>query len=85
MWLDLRYEHSGHGAPRGCAAPAKTSPRRKETITMTKVAVGGVIVAFLVFYVMTSPDQAATIFQSSWHAVVNVAHGVGHFFDKLAS
>lgn len=52
---------------------------------MTKVAIGGLLVAFLVFYVVTSPDQAANVFHASWHAVVNVAHGVGKFFDKLSS
>lgn len=52
---------------------------------MTKVAISGIIVAFLVFYVVTSPDQAANVFHTSWHAVVNIAHGIGHFFDKVTS
>ena len=52
---------------------------------MPKVAVAGVAVAFLVFYIMTSPDQAANIFDNSWQFVVNLAHGVGHFIDKVAS
>ena len=52
---------------------------------MAKVVIAGVIVAFLVFYVMTSPDNAATIVHSSWHSAVNVAHGIGHFVDKLSS
>ena len=52
---------------------------------MTKVAISGILVAFLVFYVVTSPDQAADIFHTSWHTVVNIAHGLGKFFDKVAS
>ena len=52
---------------------------------MAKVVIAGVIVAFLIFYVTTSPNQAANIVHSSWHSAVNVAHGVGHFVDKLAS
>ena len=52
---------------------------------MTKLVVAGAIVAFLIFYVMTSPDQSANIVHSSWHSAVNVAHGIGHFIDKLSS
>jgi hypothetical protein len=52
---------------------------------MTKTALAGIVVAFLVFYVMTSPDQAASIFHNSWQFVVNLAHGVGQFVNKLAS
>jgi hypothetical protein len=52
---------------------------------MTKVAFGGVLAAFAVFFIVTSPDQAADMFHTGWHSVVNVAHGVGNFFDKLAS
>lgn len=52
---------------------------------MSKVVIAGVVVAFLIFYIMTSPDQAANIVHHSWHSAVNVAHGVGHFVDKLSS
>lgn len=52
---------------------------------MTKVAVSGIIVAFLIFYVVTSPDQAAHVFHASWHTVVNIAHGLGRFFDRVTS
>lgn len=50
-----------------------------------KGTIGIVVLVFVVFYVMTSPDQAANIFHTSWHAVVNLAHGVGHFLDKVTS
>jgi hypothetical protein len=52
---------------------------------MGKVILGGALAAFLIFYISTSPDQAANIFHTSWHSVVNMAHGVGDFVDKLAS
>lgn len=50
-----------------------------------KSTIGVVVLVFLVFYMMTSPDQAANMFHSSWHAIVNVAHGVGRFLDKVTS
>ena len=64
-----------------CRAPAT----RKGAAIMVKLVVAGVVVAFLVFYISTSPDQAANIFHSSWHSAVNVAHGIGNFVDKLTS
>ena len=50
-----------------------------------KLVVVGAVVLFLVFYIMTSPGNAATIVHSSWHTVVHVAHGIGSFVDKLSS
>ena len=52
---------------------------------MLKVAVVGALGAFLVFYILTSPDNAANIVHHSWHGIVHMAHGVGNFVDKLAS
>jgi hypothetical protein len=50
-----------------------------------KLVVTGAVVIFLIFYIMTSPDQAANIVHHSWHAAVNVAHGIGGFVNKLSS
>lgn len=50
-----------------------------------KRVVAGLVVAFLIFYIMTSPDTAANIVQSTWHVAVGVAHGVGSFLNKLAT
>jgi hypothetical protein len=50
-----------------------------------KLAAVGLVAAFLIFYVMTSPDQAAHIAKGSWHLVTSVAKGIGSFVDKLAS
>ena len=52
---------------------------------MVKVAIVGVVGAFLVFYILHSPDNAANIVHHSWAGVVKVAHGIGNFVDKLSS
>ena len=52
---------------------------------MVKIAIVGLVGAFIIFYIMTSPDQAATIVKGAGHLATNVAHGMGHFLDKLAS
>lgn len=83
----MRYQRVGSGAPRGCAAPtilADTPEQETRTVTV-KSTIGVLVVVFVVFYAITSPDQAANIFHTAWHAVVNLAHGVGKFFDKLSS
>jgi NADH:ubiquinone oxidoreductase subunit 6 (subunit J) len=51
---------------------------------VVKLVIVGLVVVFLVFYIMTSPDQAANIFHGTWHTSVRVAHGLGSFVDKLA-
>lgn len=57
----------------------------EEDPEMVKVAIAGLIGAFVIFYIMTSPDQAATIVTGAGHLAANVANGVGDFLDKLAS
>jgi hypothetical protein len=57
----------------------------RRQLPMVKVAIAGLIGAFVLFYIMTSPDQAANIVHASWRLAVNVAHGIGNFFDKLAA
>jgi hypothetical protein len=52
---------------------------------VAKVAVGGVLVAFVLFYILTSPNNAASMAHGIWHFVGYLAHGVGHFLDKLSS
>lgn len=52
---------------------------------MTKIVIVGLIGAFVLFYVVTSPDQAATVVKGAGHLATSVAHGVGNFFDRLAS
>jgi hypothetical protein len=52
---------------------------------VVKIVLGGLVGAFLIFYMMTSPDQAAHIAKGSWHFVNTMAHRVGHFVDKLSS
>jgi hypothetical protein len=50
-----------------------------------KSSIGIVLLVFIVFYAVTSPDQAANLFHNAWNSVVSLAHGVGKFFDKLAT
>lgn len=52
---------------------------------MGKLVVAGVLVALVLFYVITSPNNAAEIASGTWDAIVNIAHGIGRFVDKLAS
>jgi hypothetical protein len=52
---------------------------------MVKTAIAVLVGAFLVFYIMNSPTQAADIVHNVWHGAVGVAHGVGRFVDKVAS
>jgi hypothetical protein len=66
---------------RAVAAPIQA----EEDPEMVKVAIAGLIGAFVVFYIMTSPDQAATMVKGAGQLATNVAHGVGDFLKKLAS
>jgi len=48
-----------------------------------KVAIGGLVGAFVLFYILTSPDQAATIVEGLWHLTVKIANGIGDFIDRV--
>lgn len=50
-----------------------------------KTGVTAVVVAFLIFFVLSSPDNAATIAHGAWNTVVHIAHGLNTFLDKLSS
>ena len=52
---------------------------------MVKVTVLGLVGAFLIFFIMTSPDEAVKISKGVGHVATHVAHGIGNFIDKLAS
>ena len=43
------------------------------------------VVAFVAFYLMTSPDHAAQIAKGAWHFVQTSARDVREFVDKLTS
>jgi hypothetical protein len=82
MLRAVRYERR-QGAPAGRTGMRPFQPWR--SLQMVKVAVLGLVGAFVLFYIMTSPDQAATMVKGAGHLATNVAHGVGDFLDKLAS
>ena len=48
-----------------------------------KKVVMWIIVAFLVYAILTSPEDAADIFGSAWEVVANGAANIGTFFDSL--
>ncbi len=50
-----------------------------------KTATTAVIVAFVIYFVLTSPDNAARIADGAWNTVVHIAHGLNTFIDKLSS
>jgi hypothetical protein len=54
-------------------------------LPMVKIAIAALVGAFVLFYIITSPTNSADIAEGAWHVAVNIAHGIGHFFDKLAS
>jgi hypothetical protein len=60
-------------------------PAAQEASPMVKVLVTAAVVAFLLFYVISFPDQAANMVHDVWHVTVGAAHGIGHFFNKLSS
>ena len=52
---------------------------------MGKAVIAVLVAAFLLFYIITSPDNAASIATGGWDAVVGIAHGIGRFVNKLGS
>jgi hypothetical protein len=52
---------------------------------MVKTAIAALVAAFVIFYIMTSPDQAADMVRGLGHLTKHVANGVGDFLDKLSS
>ena len=49
-----------------------------------KSVIGWLIVLFLIFFAATAPDAAAQLAHNIWNFLVNVFHGIGHFFQSLA-
>jgi hypothetical protein len=39
--------------------------------------------AFLAYAIVTSPSQAADIFQTAWDIILKGLQGIGSFFDAL--
>ena len=50
-----------------------------------KTGVTALVIAFVIFFILTSPDNAANIVHATWKLVVNVAHGLNRFIDKLST
>lgn len=41
------------------------------------------VVAFLIYAIIVSPGQAASIFQGAWNLIVQAAHGIATFFNAI--
>nr|WP_284288626.1 hypothetical protein [Angustibacter aerolatus] len=41
------------------------------------------VVAFFLYALFKSPDQAASIVRSAWDGIVEGLHAIGRFFDAL--
>jgi hypothetical protein len=41
------------------------------------------VVAFLVYAIITSPSQAANIFQSAWNLIVQASKSIAAFFNDI--
>jgi UDP-N-acetyl-D-mannosaminuronic acid transferase (WecB/TagA/CpsF family) len=76
---NLRYEQLR------AAPPERALTSAEEDQPVVKIVIAALVGAFLIFYIMNSPDQAAHIAKGTWHLTTHVAHGVGGFLDKLAS
>jgi hypothetical protein len=56
-----------------------------EAPPMVKVVLAAAVAAFLLFYVISFPDQAANIVHDIWSLLVSAAHGIGRFFNQVAT
>lgn len=50
---------------------------------MPKKLIIAVVVIFVVFFIVTSPDKSAQISQNAWKGIVHIAHGLSTFVGKL--
>lgn len=42
-----------------------------------------ICVAFVIFFIVTSPDNAANVTHGLWSVTVDVAHSIGRFLSQL--
>jgi hypothetical protein len=54
-----------------------------EMVARLKTIAWVAVVAFLIYAVFKSPDQAASIVRTAWNGVVDGLHSIGKFFDAL--
>ena len=71
-------DETGGAARRGGVRRQPRNRRRwkVQDVTAVQSTLSVIVLVFIVFYAMTSPDQAANIFHPTWNAVVNLAHGI---------
>jgi hypothetical protein len=52
---------------------------------MLKKVVTWAIVAFLIFFIAYRPNEAANVFTSLGHGILDIASGFGDFFSNLVA
>ncbi|MGG5257692.1 hypothetical protein [Phycicoccus avicenniae] len=59
--------------------------RTQEDLAMppVKKIVMWLVVVFLLYAILTSPDSAANIFGSAWDVIAGGVSNIGRFFDSL--
>jgi hypothetical protein len=48
-----------------------------------QLLVGAVVGIYVLFFVVTSPDQAVKITHTAWDIVIHTAHGISTYIGKL--
>ncbi|GAA2735788.1 hypothetical protein GCM10009867_18920 [Pedococcus aerophilus] len=56
---------------------------KETTMNRVKKILLWVLVAFAIYAIITSPDQAAEIVKTSWSILVDGVRNIGNFFDAL--
>jgi hypothetical protein len=59
------------------------SGRSGEAQMTTKKVVGWILAIFVLFFIVTQPNQAADIAHSLWNGIVNIFHGIANFVSSL--
>ena len=73
----------------GCVLDVRSRPVPEEgeevamLLQRVKTIAWVLLVAFLIYAVFKSPDQAAAIVRTAWGGVVDGLHAIGRFFDAL--
>jgi hypothetical protein len=56
---------------------------KETTMNRVKKILLWVLVAFAIYAIITSPDQAAEIVKTSWSILADGVRNIGNFFDAL--
>jgi hypothetical protein len=65
------------------ACAGRAPMQEDQTMPPIKKIVMWLVVVFLLYAIVTSPTDAASIFESAWDVVTNGVSNVAAFFDSL--